>query len=384
MEEKQNLKENKRIDKSIKPSVFYKNYPGGKMMRKTRKPLLMILLTLMMVSVFMAGCGSGNKAGSSSDNSSKTVKIKIAHVGTEDTTLHTKYVKFKEVVEAESDGKFEVEIFPNSQLGGEREITESTQINNVQISSPAIGHLATMTPALQVFNLPFLFKDSEQAYEVLDGPIGQELLEDLDENGFIGLGYAENGWRHLTTKKEPVTKPDQVQGIKLRTMEDPLHLAFWKEIGLNPTPLAFSEVFTALSQGVVDGQENPLSLIHSMKFHEVNPYITLTGHIYDPEVFIVNKTFFESLSEEDQELIERAAKESIEFQREQNKIDEDEFKKKLQEEGATITELTDKEKEAWVNAVKNIYKEYKDDIGEETLKKVLEATDNTVGLEAIK
>lgn len=354
-------------------------------MKKTRKALLMMLLALMMVSVFMAGCGSDKKAGSSSSgNNNEATTIKIAHVGTEDTTLHTKYVKFKGIVEAESDGKFTVEIYPNSQMGGEREITESTQINNIQISSPAIGQLATMSPALQVFNLPFLFKDSEQAYEVLDGPIGQELLKNLEENGFVGLGYAENGWRHLTTKEGPVTKPDQVQGMKLRTMEDPLHLAFWKEIGLNPTPLAFSEVFTALSQGVVDGQENPLSLIHSMKFHEVNPYITLTGHIYDPEVFIVNKTFFDSLSEEDQQLIERAAQESIKFQREQNMLDEDELKEKLQEEGATITELTDEEKEAWVKAVKDIYKEYKDDIGEDTLKKVLEATDNEIGLEALK
>ncbi len=353
-------------------------------MKKTRKPLLIMLLTLVMISVFMAGCRSDKKVGSSSDNSSKTTTIKIAHVGSEDTTLHTKYVKFKEIVEAESDGKFTVEIFPNSQMGGEREITESTQINNIQISSPAIGQLATMSPALQVFNLPFLFKDSKQAYEILDGQIGQELLKSLEENNFVGLGYAENGWRHLTTKKGPVTKPDQVQGMKLRTMEDPLHLAFWKEIGLNPTPLAFSEVFTALSQGVVDGQENPLTLIHSMKFHEVNPYITLTGHIYDPEVFIVNKTFFDSLSEEDQQLIEHAAQESIKYQREQNKLDEDELKEKLQEEGATITELTDKEKEAWVKAVKDIYKEYKDDIGEDTLRKVLEETDNEIGLEALK
>lgn len=328
------------------------------------------------------GTDSGNDNGD--NNSDDKIVVKIGHVVAEDTAIHMKFVKFKEVLESESDGKFSVEIYPNSQLGDERELTESTQFGNIQVSSPDIGAVASIEPSLQVFNLPFLFKNSEDAHRVLDGDIGRELLDKLENHGFVGLGYAENGWRHLTTKDGPIRVPEDAKGLKLRTMEDPLHIAFWKQLGLNPTPLAFSEVYTALSQGVVDGQENPLALIVSSKFHEVTPFITLTGHIYAPELFLVNKDFFYSLSDEDQQLFFKAAEEAIAYQRQLNLEDESELRKTIEDEGGTITELTDEEKDQWIELVKPIYKEYVDEIGEETIIKVMEAANNTVGLSVLQ
>lgn len=356
-------------------------------MKKLRSLFILTLISIMVMTACSAGGGSDEASDTDApkeEGNGETTTITIAHVGTEDTGLHLKFVKFKEIIEEQSDGRFAVEIYPNSQMGDEREITESTQNGNIKISTPGPGQLSSIAPPLQVFNMPFLFNDSEEAHSVLDGPVGTELLEELEGSGLIGLGYAENGWRHLTTKEGPVISPDEVQGLKIRVMDEPLHLSIWKEIGLNPTPLAFSEVYTALSQGVVDAQENPLELIESMKFHEVNPYISLTGHVYDPEVFLVNEEFFNSLSEEDQQLIKDAAAESIKYQREINAEKEAELMEQLESEGATITELTAEEKEAWIEAVKPVYKEYADEIGLETLKKVLEAANNDVALEALE
>lgn len=348
------------------------------------------LLMLGILALLLAACSSGDGEGAATNEGADTTKkqnaieIKIGHVATEETSIHKKFVKFKEVLEEESDGQFEVKIYPNSQLGDERELTESTQLNNIQVSSPDIGAVARIAPSLQVFNLPFLFKNNEEAYSLLDGEIGMDLLKDLEKDGLVGLGYAENGWRNLTTKKGPIKSPDELQGVKLRTMEDPLHLDFWKELGLNPTPLAFSEVYTALSQGVVDGQENPLELIESMKFHEVNPYITLTGHIYAPELFVVNKDFFEGLTEEQQSMIENAAKESITYQRDLNAELEAGLIKKIEADGATITILTDEEKDEWIKRVTPVYQKYSDIIGVDLMKSIFEELNNEVGLDSLK
>lgn len=344
-----------------------------------------MVLVLALVLVIMVACSSKDEGSSVEKTEGKAdkVNIKIGHVVAEDTSIHKKFVKFKEVLEASSDD-FDIEIFPNSQLGDERELTESTQLGNIQISSPDIGAVARIAPGLQVINLPFLFKNSEEAYEVLDSDIGADLLKDLEKDGLIGLGFAENGWRNLTTKKGPVISPDDIQGLKLRTMEDPLHLDFWKELGLNPTPLAFSEVYTALSQGVVDGQENPLELIENMKFHEVNPYVTLTGHIYAPELFLVNKDFFEDLNEEQQKLVREAATEAINYQRALNAENEAGLIAKIESDGATVTELTSAQKDVWIERVKPIYKKYGEILGEDLLMSIFEKVNNEVGIDSLK
>lgn len=347
-------------------------------MFKITKMLLISIVAILL----LAACSSED--GGEKEGKKDVINIKIGHVATEETSIHKKFVKFKEVLEDSSDGLFEVEIYPNSQLGDERELTESTQLGNIQISSPDIGAVARIAPSLQVLNLPFLFKNSEEAYALLDGETGMDLLKDLEKDGLVGLGYAENGWRNLTTKKGPIKLPSELKGIKLRTMEDPLHLDFWKELGLNPTPLAFSEVYTALSQGVVDGQENPLELIESMKFHEVNPYITLTGHIYAPELFLANKDFFEGLTEEQQSMVREAAQESIAYQRELNAELESDLIDKIKSDGATITELTDEEKEEWIKQVTPIYQKYSEIIGVDLLTSIFEELDNKVGLESLK
>lgn len=314
----------------------------------------------------------------------KKLNIIAAHVVSTETAQHEAFIEFKRLVEERSEGRITVDVFPDGQLGGEREMIESTQVGDIQIASPSVGVLANFSKALQVFDFPFIFKDIETAHAVLDGEFGQGLLKGLEKNGLIGLNYGELGWRHFSNSKHEVVTPADVKGIKLRTMEVPMHIAYWKEEGANPTPLAYTEVFTALSQGVVDGVENTLGLIYSAKFYEVSKYITLTGHIYDPEIYIVNKKFFENLHEVDQEIIQSSMDDAVVYLRELNAKYEDELLASLKEKGAIIRALTPEEQAVWVAEAIPFYKKNADKVDKEQLIQMLKAANNDALLEAIE
>jgi len=356
------------------------------MIKRNLSYLLMIFAILALVACSNDDSAVEGESGESNggESSGEEVFIQAAHVVSTETTQHEAFMEFKELVEERSDGRIEVEVYPDGQLGGEREMIESTQAGDIQISSPSIGVLANFSSALEVFDFPFIFKDIETAHEVLDGEFGQELLTGVEERGLIGLSYGELGWRHLSNSKGEIVAPEDAEGLKFRTMEVPMHIAYWKEIGANPTPLAFTEVFTGLSQGVVDGVENTLGLMHSGKFHEVSNYITTTGHIYDPEVYIVNQDFFNGLSEEDQEIIQSSLEDAVTFLRERNNEYEDELRVMLEDEGAVFRDLTEEEQEAWIESAISFYESHADDVDKDKLIQLLEAADNEILLDAIK
>src|SRR5690625_4907451 len=348
------------------------------MIKRNLSYLLMIFAILALVACSNDDSAVEGESGESNggESSGEEVFIQAAHVVSTETTQHEAFMEFKELVEERSDGIIEVEVYPDGQLGGEREMIEGTQAGDIQIASPSVGVLANFSSALEVFDFPFIFKDIETAREVLDGEFGQGLLDGLQENGLIGLNYGELGWRHLSNNKGEVVTPDDIQGLKIRTMEVPMHIAFWTELGANPTPLAFTEVFTGLNQGVVDGVENVLGLIYSGKFHEVSKYITTTAHLYDPEIYIVNKDFFEGLPAEDQEIIQSSMDEAVEYLRELNNELDEELRVSLEEEGAIFRDLTDEEQQVWLDAAVPFYEEYAGDIDTEKLKELLEAAGN--------
>ncbi|MGM8364418.1 TRAP transporter substrate-binding protein [Virgibacillus sp. W0181] len=358
------------------------------------------LLLFAFVLIALAACGGGNNEASnesegnsssnedsseeSSSEGGESYTIQAAHVVSTEATQHDMYLKFKELVEEKSDGRIEVEVYPDGQLGGEREMVENTQSGNIEITSPSVGVLANFSSALEVFDFPFIFKDIDAVYNVFDGDVGQNLLDGLEESGFVGLGFSENGWRHLSNSKGEIVTPEDAEGLKLRTMEVPMHIAFWKHIGANPTPMAFTEVFSGLSSGAVEGVENPFQLIYTGKFHEPSEYITTTGHIFDPEILIVNKDFFEGLPEEDQEILQSSADEAISHLRDLNADLDTELRKKLEDEGAIIRDLSDEEHDAWVEASIPFYEENADEVDKDMLIKLLEAAGNDKILEAIK
>ncbi len=332
----------------------------------------------MLSGLFAAGLMTFSVSGFTQE-----LNIIAAHVVSTETSQHEAFMEFKKLVEKRSDGRIAVEVYPDGQLGGEREMIESTQSGDIQIASPSIGVLANFSKALQVFDFPFIFKDTATAHEVLDGDFGQELLDGLKESGLIGLSYGELGWRHFSNNKREVVAPEDVKGLKIRTMEVPMHIAYWKDQGANPTPLAYTEVFTALSQGVVDGVENTLGLIYSGKFYEASKNITFTGHIYDPEVYIVNQPFFEGLSSEEQEIIQSSIQDAVVYLRDLNEQYEEELVEKLKDKGAVFRELSEDEHNAWVEAAADFYKNNANEVDTEKLKGLLEAADNDVLADAI-
>src|SRR5207248_5056060 len=196
-------------------------------------------------------------------------------------------------VERRTDGRYKVQTFYSSALGAERESVEGVQLGTLDLTLTSTGPLPNFVPEVAILDIPFLFGDYAHARAVLDGPIGQALLAKFPSKGMVGLAWAENGFRHMTNSKRPVNGPDDLRGLKMRTMENPIHIEAYRQFGILPTPMAFTEVFTALQQGTVDGQENPLSVITAAKFEQVQKYLSLTGHVYSPALILMSKAQFD-------------------------------------------------------------------------------------------
>lgn len=348
----------------------------------TRKTTLFALGAVAALGLTACSGGGGGDAGG--EGAGDSVNIRFAHVVSADTTQQEAYEFFADAVAEKSDGRITVEIFPDGQLGGEREMIESVQAGNLDMTAPSVGVLANFDESLQVFDFPFIFDDVETAYEVLDSEVGDELLTGLDGTGLKALAYGENGFRHLASNDETITSPDQMDGVKLRTMEVPMHIAYWQSVGANPTPMPFTEVFTALQQGVVDGVENPFQLIYTAKFHEPSQYLTTTGHIYDPEILLINQSFFDGLSAEDQEIIQSSMDEAIAELRSLNADLDAELRASIEDEGATITDLSEAERQEWIDSAVPFYEDNAGQVDTEKLALILEAAGNDLFLDAIQ
>jgi len=229
---------------------------------------------------------------------------------------------FAREVEKRTNGRYKVQTFYSGALGAERESVEGVQLGTLDLTLTSTGPLPNFVPEIAILDIPFLFRDYAHARAVLDGPIGQELLTKFPPKGMVGLAWGENGFRHMTNSKRPVNLPDDLKGLKMRTMENPIHIEAYRQFGILPTPMAFTEVFTALQQGTVDGQENPLSVITAAKLDQVQKYLSLTGHVYSPAVFLMNKAQWDKLSEADKQAFLDAAREGVKANR--ARVDDDE------------------------------------------------------------
>jgi len=251
---------------------------------------------------------------------------------------------FAKEVEKRTAGRYKVQTFYAGALGGERESIEAVQLGTQELAFSSTGPIPNFVPETKILDVPFLFRDKAHARAVLDGPIGQDMLTKFDAKGYKALAWAENGVRHMTHSKRDVKTPEDLKGLKMRTMENPVHIAAYKGLGIVTTPMAFPEVFTALQQGTVDGQENPLSVIMSAKFDQVQKHLSLTGHVYSPAIFVMNKAAFEKLSAADKTAFIEAAKEGTKLNR--ARVDQDDATgvTDLRAKGMTVTENVDKAK----------------------------------------
>jgi len=298
------------------------------------------------------------------------ITLRLAHVVNEQDGFHIAAVKFQDLVAERTEGAVNIELYPNASLGDERTLLEGMQIGTVDMGVITNGPVANFVEEMAVFELPFLFPSPQAAYDVLDGPIGQELLDKLSEVNLKGLAYAERGFRNLTNSERPVNAPEDMEGLRIRVMENPVYVDTFRALGANAIPMAWTEALTAMQQGTIDGQENPVNVIHSFKLYETQDYMTLSRHTYAPAIFVMGMPVWNKLPEAAQAVVVQAAQEAAEHERRVNAEMESEQLAELREAGMQINDTPDIE--AFQAAVVPVYAKYGEKFGD-YLPRILEA-----------
>lgn len=290
------------------------------------------------------------------------VTLRLAHVVNEQDGFHIAAVKFQELVAERTEGAVSIELYPNASLGDERTLLEGMQIGTVDMGLITNGPVANFVGEMAVFELPFLFPSPEAAYGVLDGPIGQELLDKLSEVNLKGLAYAERGFRNLTNSERAVNTPEDMDGLRIRVMENPVYVDTFRALGANAIPMAWTEALTAMQQGTIDGQENPVNVIHSFKLNETQDYMTLSRHTYAPAIFVMGMPAWNKLPDAAQDVLTAAAQEAAEHERKINAEMESGQLADLREAGMQINNAPDMK--AFQAAVAPIYEKYGEQFGD--------------------
>lgn len=291
-------------------------------------------------------------------NAYSSILIKVHSDMTEDSAQQEGLELFKELVETRSKGNYEVKIYPNNALGNDVEVAQQMQFGAVQAAPIPTAKLSGFDKDLQLIDMPFLFPSREVAYQFLDGDIGNEVLSGLRSSGFEPAMFWESGFKQMTCNS-PVSTPEDMKNRKVRVMESPLLISQYKALGSNPVPIAFSETYTALQQGVVECQENPLVSISQMKFYEVQKDLMLTNHGYLGTAFIFSKMWFDSQPIDNQQLLITAAREAGQYQRERSILREEIYLKGIKQAGNTqISSLTQEQLGEFREAMSPVYKEF--------------------------
>jgi TRAP-type transport system periplasmic protein len=307
-------------------------------------------------------------AGISAAQAQTIVKIGYATTATSHYGVGT--TVFCDDIEKGTQGRYKCQQFPSSALGGEREMIEAVQLGTLDIVNTSTGPVGNFVPEVKIVDIPFLFRDYAHARKVMDGPIGQDILTKFPAKGLVALAWTENGFRHMTNNKRSIVKPEDASGLKMRTMENKVHMEGYRAFGIQPTPMAFPEVFGALQQGTVDGQENPIPVILASKFSQVQKHLSLTGHVYSPALLITSPRLMNKLSDADKKVFYAAAKNASAAQRKKVNEDEDNGIAQLEKEGMTVVRKVDGQ--AFRNALIAPYAEYSKEFGADNIRKIQE------------
>jgi TRAP-type transport system periplasmic protein len=318
------------------------------------KPLLAVAALLWV--------GSGSLAAPPATGA-PTYRFKLGFVIAAGTPIDLAARRLSELVRLRTSGEVEIAVYPGSQLGGERAIIEGVQLGVIDMSFTTTGAIGAVAPEFHVLDLPYLFPTYEAAYTYLDGENGNRLLATLDRRGLHGLVYFENGWRNFTSSRNPLRRPEDMKGQKIRVMESPLYMGIVRALKATPTPMAYSELPSALEHGVIDGQENPAVNIYSEKMYQSQSYMIRDQHTYNVFIFKVNGKLWRSLPERIRQVIETTAVEVRDYQRKLNREADDEFIRRLRGKGMQVHIPTPSELEAWHTATAPVYDEARRFIG---------------------
>ncbi len=302
--------------------------------------------------------------------------IKFSHVVSPDTPKGKAADYFAKRVEELSHGKIKVEVYPNAQLGGDKAVLRKMKFNAVQMAAPSFSKFTGLVPQLGLFDLPFLFKDENHLHKVLDGKVGQKLRDMVTKKGYVALAYWDNGFKEMTDSKRPLIKPEDCKGLKFRVMSSKVLIEQFKALGAIPVVLPFSEVYSALQQGVVDGQENTISNIYTKKFYEVQRYMTLTNHGYLGYLVVMSKKFWNKLPNDMKKVVLQAMKEATAKERVWAKELNDDQLNKIKEYAKKtgkleIDTLTQQQRELWVKKLRSIYPKFYNTIGKNLIEEVI-------------
>lgn len=276
--------------------------------------------------------------------------------------------KFAELVAARSGGKIKVKLFPGGQLGGDVQTISAVQGGTIEVSVLNSGILQSLAKEFAVFDFPFLFANPQEADAVTDGAFGQGLHARLAPKGLVGLGYWDLGFRNITNSKHPITRVEDIAGLKLRVIQSPIYVDIFTALGANPTPLAWPEVYSALEQKAVDGQENPNTTIRTAKLNEVQKHLAQTRHIYNPQSLIFSKKLWDTLNADERKIIGDAAAEATAYQRQVSRQQANEALEDLKKAGMQVTEIAPAELQRLRDKVKPVVDKYSASVGAETVK----------------
>jgi len=336
-------------------------------------------LVLIVAMLFVVGC-TGNNANSETaageeQNAETKVKqgefkIKVGLVTPEQDIATRSMRFFEEQVEKLSEGRIDVELFPGGSLGGSDEIFNGVQDGSIEMCVNIYPPFAQFSSAFLIYNLPYLFSSKEVAFKFLDGDIAKEIAASIEENGFKQLAVFDGGYRNVSNSKAPIKKPSDLSGLKIRTLDNPIQIDYFKAYGANPTPLPYGDIYVGLQTKTIDSQENSFSNCAVMKFHEVQKYFTDSQHAFDPAGMFINTDIFNSYPDEIKKILEEAALSTQEFNRDLAVELEEEAIETI-EEVSEIYYLTDEERQAFIDASLPTYKKFEDKIGKDLLEKSL-------------
>lgn len=321
-----------------------------------------IFIKTLMASVALA-C-----AGASMAQDVKTIKFANQNAAGHPIVMGME--KFKEMVEKQSGGKIKVNVFPGGALGSDQANVSAIQGGTLEMASMNSGIFASQVKEFTIFDFPFMFANGKEADAVVDGPVGKKLHAKLEEKGIVGLGFYELGFRNITNSKRAVTKVEDLEGLKLRVIPNPINVDWVKALGANPTPLPWPEVYSALEQKAVDGQENPVATINGAKLYEVQKHLALTGHQYNPQSVIISKKFWDKLSAAEQKLIAVAVTESAKYQRDQARKLEASILENLKKNGMQVTQLPAAEMDKLRDKMRLVTAKYGVTVGQDLVKEV--------------
>jgi len=325
------------------------------------KKVLSLIMSVMLMVVLLSGCSQNQKGDSGNTQSqekvatdSKTMVLKLSHIGGPEHAYQKGAEMFRDKLKEKTNGAIDIQIFPNSQLGSQQEVTEGVQLGTIDIMIAPDDALITIVPEFGALGMPFLFKDTDHVYNILNGPVGDLLSKKLESKGMVIVSWMENGFRHITNNKRPIVMPSDLKGIKIRTSSTRPNMEAFNTYGASSTNIAIGELYNALQLGTVDAQENPFTNILDKKFYEVQKYLSVSGHVHTSEPMIFSKSTFDKLTPEQQKAVMEIGKEVSKWAFDNSK---DNLQKEL-EKLKGLMEVNEVNRDAFIEASKPVYDKF--------------------------